>query len=242
MTLRALSGTIKLLCPLLCRSAHVGVKHLTNVFHQTVIVGEIVARCASHRGRDAQAFGTTVDNLVHRLTRQVAYGSIQRGIVPFQHCLNLPEYHGLSCLAQRRYTSLAYAEFGIGEYFFLVYERHHSKSLASGTGTLGRVEREIVWCRVAICYAAGGTHKAAAIVAHIARLHIKDHDESPTLLHGRGHTLAQAVGILFCHTKTVHYHLYAVILIAVQLHVGQEFLHFSVYSGIEITLLTHALQ
>ena len=190
MALRALGGTIKLLCPLLCRCAHVGVKHLADVFHQTIIVGEIVARCASHRGRDAQTLGTTIDNLVHRLTRQFANGCVHRGIIPFQHCLNLPEYHGLPCLAQRCNTSLTHAEFGIGEYFFLVDERHHSKALASGACTLWRVEGEVVRCRVAVCYATGGAHEATAVVPHLARLQVKHHDESPTLLHGRGHTLA----------------------------------------------------
>ena len=54
--------------------------------------------------------------------------------------------------------------------------------------------------------------------------------------------MAQAVAVLFGNTQTVHHHLYVVVLVAVQLHVGQEFLHLPVNAGIEVTFLAHALQ
>ena len=238
----ALCTTVELVGPFLCRSAHVGVKHLTDILYKTVVVCKVIARCASHGGRYAKTLGTAVQYLVHCLARQLSYWRVQCGIVAFQHCLYLPEYHCLACLAQRGYATLAHAELGVGEDLLFVYQGHHAKALASWTGTLGRVEGEVVWCRVAVCYATGGAHEATAIMPEFARFQVKDHYESPTLLHGGGNALAQTVAILFGNTQTVHHHLYVVVLVAVQLHVGQEFLHLAVNAGIEIALLAHALQ
>ena len=242
VTFGTLCCTVELVGPLLCRCAHVRVQHLSDVLHEAVVIGEIVARGACHGGRYAETLWTAVQYLVHGLARQLPYGGVQCGVVPFQHCLNLPEYHGLACLAQRGYATLADAQFRVGEYLLLVNEGHHAKTLASGAGTLRGVERKVVRSRVAVCYAAGGAHEAAAIMAHLARFHVEDHDESPALLHGGGNALAQTVAILFSNTQTVHHHLYVVVLVAVQLHVGQEFLHLPVNASIEVAFLAHALQ
>ena len=79
-------------------------------------------------------------------------------------------------------------------------------------------------------------------MTHLVRVGIAYHYESPTLLHGVRHTMAQAVIVLVMDHQTIHDNLDIVIAVSVQFHSLKQFLYLTVYTGIQIALASDGFE
>ena len=111
------------------------------------------------------------------------------------------------------------------------------------TSTLGRVEREVVWCWIRVADAGSGAHQSLREVLDLPRVLIKNHDQSIALLHGDGDRFLEAffVGRLG-HFHAVYNHFDVVIFVTVNLHALNNLQHLSVYSDMQIAFAAHALE
>ena len=95
---------------------------------------------------------------------------------------------------------------------------------------------------VTIRDSAYGTHKPAAEVAHLSRVHIIDHHHAVALRHGVRHALGQALVVLALYHKTVHHQFDVVVAVAVNPHPLHHFLNLAVHSHIKVAFAADRLE
>ena len=193
---RALGRAAELLYPLLSRHAHLGILHLLDVLYQSVEIGEIVVRGLRDRCWHPEAFGGAVEDFIDCLVRHLGKRGVERAVILLQHGLNLPENHRLSHLAQRRNAPFAHTQGAVGDHLIDINEVDIAQPLATRTGSLRTVEREIVRSWVLVGNTARGAHQALAVIPGLARVHIEYHNQSIALAHGIGHRLSEALLVL----------------------------------------------
>ena len=132
---------------------------------------------------DAYTFERTVEYLVQGFLADVGNRGFQRIVVFMEDGINLPEYHLALVFAQWHNAPLVDAFLAVGNHLVQVYLVDIAQTLASRTGSLGRVERERVWRRVAVRDACGGTHQPLGKMLDGSGLVIHDHDKTLALLH-----------------------------------------------------------
>ena len=185
--MRTLCGAAEGIGPFLRSGTHVRILHLPYIFYQPFIVSIEIVACLCGFGRNAQTLRRTVQNLVQQLVIHFLKRSIKCETITFNERLYLPEYHRLTRFPQRGYSSLAHRKRTVWEHLVDVNQIHIAKTLTLGAGTHRTVEGEVVGRGVTVRDSAYGTHKPAAEVAHLSRIHIIDHHHAVALRHGVRH-------------------------------------------------------
>ena len=129
----------------------------------------------NHLLRNLQILKRAIENLVERIRGNVGNARLEFKIVLLQDGLNLPEYHLVLVFAQGSNASVVDGKLVIGYHLLEVNLIDVAQSLTYGTGTFGRVERELIGRGVAIGYSTGGAHQALRIVFYFARVLIHNH-------------------------------------------------------------------
>ena len=159
MTLRTFTFRQELLRPFLSVGTLVALHHVAQVFDDAVEGHEIVARRVNQFLVDAHILQRAIQNLVHGIVRNLFDGRVQRLIIFLEDSLNLPENQLVLVFSQGHDTPFADGGLAVGYHLAEVDLAHHAQALASWTGTLWRVKREHIRCRVTIRDARGGAHQ-----------------------------------------------------------------------------------
>ena len=242
VTLRTLSHSEELVSPFLSGLRVVVLHDGAQILDDTVERAEVVARCAHHVLADAYRFERTVQHLVERVLRYLAHRRLQRTFSRFENGSNLPEYHLVLVLAQRNNGALVYRQRVVGDDLLHVNLVDIAQALALAAGTLGRVEREHIRCRVAVRDARRRAHQSLGEVLCHARVLVENHNLSVALAHCRSDSLAQAVVEAVAHLHLVYHHLNVMVLVAVGLHAASYLRNLSVDAHVEIALATKCLE
>ncbi len=242
MTLRALSFGQKLRGPLLRGRGVVVLHDGLEILDDTVEGHKIVARRAYDVLVDAYVLERTVQDLAHRLVRDVPAGRLQRAVVFLENGIDLPEDHLVFIFAQWRNGTVVYAHRVIGNHLLQVNLVDIAQSLAMRACPFGRVEREDIGRWLAVGKSGHGVHEALGEILGLARVAVHDHDDTVTLAHGNLHRVLQAFVVLALHLELVHHHFDVVVLVSVHLHAPRDLLDLSVHTDVEVSLLAHALE
>ena len=124
----------------------------------------------------------------------------------------------------------------------MVHQINHSQTLTAGACTFWRVERELVWRGISVCYTGCRTHKPLAIVFCLAGVFVHNHHQSVTLSHSRLQAFAQTFVILVAYLQLVYHHLDVVVFVSVKLHAARNLLYLFVHADIEVAFLAHILE
>ena len=191
---------------------------------------------------DFQALIASIQNLIDGIFRQLTHRCLQRSFIAFKQRFQLPKYHYVLVFPQRSHGPFIYRKRAVWNYLVHINQVDISQSLTPRASPLRRVEREVMRCRLLVRKSRHRTHQAFAVMTHTFRLCIQYHQQSVTLLHSCSYALLQPAFFLFRDHYLVNHHLYVMILVTVQLHAVYDFLHFSIYTYIEIALLTYLLE
>ena len=110
------------------------------------------------------------------------------------------------------------------------------------TSALGRVEGEIVGCRITVADACCGTHQSLGEMFDGACVFVKNQNQSFTLFHGDANGFAQSFFILLTDLQLVDDDLNVMILVTIYFHPSHNLLHLSVNADVQITLTSHGLK
>ena len=232
----------KLVGPLLPGRRIIVVHHSAQILHHAVEGHEIVARRVDEFFVYTHVLHRSVEYLAHGVGINVLHGRLDVEAVLMQNGIYLPENHLLLKLAQRQDGPFVDAQLVVGNNLLQVYLVDVAQSFAVRTGAFRRIEREDIGRRVFIGQARHGVHEALGEVFSLAGVLVGHHDEAVALLHGCGHTLAQALAVALFHLKLVYHHLYVMVLVSVYLHAPFQAFQLAVYPNIQIAFAPHALK
>ena len=168
LTFGALTFGEELVGPFLSAGGVVVVHHVLQVFHHTVEGDEIVARRVHLLFGDFQVAERAVEDFAEGVVGNLLDASLDVEVIVCQNGLYLPENHLVLVFSQRRDAAVVDGHRTVGNHLVQVYLVDIAQSLADGTGTFGRVERELVGCGIAVRDAAGGAHQSLGVVFHLA--------------------------------------------------------------------------
>ena len=234
MTFRTLALGQKLVSPFLTTRALVVLHHRAQVFHDTVEVDEVVARRVYQFFGNADTLQRAIKNLVERLVRNILYLGLQVTVVLMQDGVNLPEDHLVFVFPQWYDAPFVDAMLAVGDDLAEIYLIDISQSLASWTGSLGRVERERVRSRVVVGNACGRAHQSFGEVLDLSALMIDNHDQSFTLFHRHLYALFQTLVGIVLDSQAVDDYLDVVVLVAVNLHALSNLRNLTVDAYMEV--------
>ena len=212
-----------------------------DIFHQTVVGEEVVVR-AQGLGLDVEPLVGAVHDVVDGLVGHLVERGVEVDAVFLAYCGNLPEYEGVLVFSQWQDAPVAYRERCVGHDLVAVDDVHIAQALALVAGPLGRVEREVVRCRVEIRQPRLGVHQGLAVVARLAGVGIEYHELPVALLEGQLGSVLQALGVFGGHFQAVDHELHAVVLVAVELHAKGDFLYLAVDAHIDVALFAQLLK
>ena len=241
VTFRAHRAREELTAPLVGFRACVEALLHLDVFHQT-LVRHVVAACRHGFVLEVEAHVGAGEDVVESLIGKFADGSLYVGSVHSAYCLDLPEYERVLIFAQRYYRPFVNRFCLVGDYLFPVDEVYVAEALAPAACALGRVEREIVGCGLGIRESALGVHQHLAVMAHLAGLHVDDHELAVALPERVFHRLPEPAEVGAVHAQPVHHQFHRVVAVSVELESVDEFAQLSVDSDVEVSLLAQVLE
>src|SRR5574344_135504 len=242
MAFGTLAGGEKLVCPFLSTGTVVVVHDRAEILDHTVEGDEIITRRVYQFGTDADILEGTVKYLVEGIFGQITDGCLQIALILLKYGTDLPEYHLVLIFSEWNDGSVVNTDLIVGYNLVEIYLIQISQTLALGTGALGRVEREIVRCRVTVRHTRGRAHQSTAVVFHLPAVLVEDHDQSVTLTQGDIHTLLQSFVVLLLYGQLVDDHFDIMILVSVYLHAAGNLHDLSVDTDIEVPLAAHTLE
>ena len=172
MTFRALHHRGKLLRPFLLRSRVIVLLQGLNILYQSFVGHKVVGRSAYQVLIYFHALITSIKNLVNHLMGKVFHRGIQCSIIFLQQSIDLPEHQRVPVFSQRSNGTLTHGKCFIGNDQMLINLVHHTQSTTARTGTLWRIEREIMGCRITIRKSAYRIHQGLAEMANLICLSI----------------------------------------------------------------------
>ena len=131
---------------------------------------------------------------------------------------------------------------GVGNNLIQVDHSNLSQPVTFRTGSLRRVEREVVWCRFVVRNSGGGAHQLSTEVFHLARFVVQDQANAVPLFHGHVHRVFQPLVAGVINRQSVDNNFDKVIFVAIDPHIGFQLGHFSVDPGIEEAFLPDLLE
>ena len=215
--------------------------HHGDVFRHA-LVGVREAGVAEPRRRDGHRLFGAVDDLVHGLFGEVLDRRLERRAVSLAEGFDLSEDERVFVFPEGHDAPLVNAERGVGDDLLHVDHVHFAEPLAAWAGAVGRVEREVVWRRLAVSQSGHGAHQSAAVVTHLVRRGVEQQDESIALLHGHAEALLEAWPVVDADHELVDDHLNAVHLVSIQLHAAADLHQLAVDAHVEVALLAHLLE
>ena len=183
-----------------------------------------------------------IKNLLHGILGYLLDGCFQGKSPGFQNTFYLPEYHLVLILSKGNNTTRVDALFRIGYHLVQVYLVDDSQPLASGTSTLGRIEREDIGCGVAISQPRNRIHESLGEVFQFSSVLVHHHQHAISLLHGYLHALAQPLVVLVPYSQLVYHHFYIVVFIAVHLHALADFTEFTIHPDVQVTFSSQTFE
>ncbi len=99
-----------------------------------------------------------------------------------------------------------------------------------------------MWRRFAVRKTGDRVHQLTAVVAELRCFEVEHHHLFLSKAHGFGHTFAQTAFVFRRRFKPVDHQLYAVILIAVELHALHNLAQFAVDTHIQIAFASQTLE
>ena len=130
----------------------------------------------------------------------------------------------------------------VGHHFLKVDLVDCTKALAIRTCTLGRIEREVVGCGIAIADTGSGAHQAFGEMLNGSRFLIENEYQTFALLHGYLYRFLESLLILGRYGQLVDDHLNVVVLISIHLHATGNLHDFTINTDIQIALAAHGLK
>ena len=215
--------------------------HHGDVFRHALI-GVREAGVAEPRCRDGHRLLGAVDDLVHGLFGEVLDGCLERCAVSLAEGFDLSEDERVFVFPEGHDAPLINTERGVGDDLLDVDHVHFAEALATWAGAVGRVEREVVWRRLAVSQSGHGAHQSAAVVTHLVRRGVEQQDESVALLHGHAEALLEAWPVVDADHELVDDHLNAVHLVSIQLHAAADLHQLTIDAHVEVALLAHLLE
>ena len=176
------------------------------------------------------------------LLRYLINGRLEFAVVFFQDGLHLPEDHLILILAKWHDTSFVDREFAIRYHLREVYLVNDAQTFAMRTSALGRVEREVVGCRITVADACCGTHQSLGEMLDRTCVFVENQNQSLALFHGDANGFAQSFFIFFADLQFVDDDLNVMIFVSVHLHASHNLLHLSVNADVQIPFTTHGFK
>ena len=145
-------------------------------------------------------------------------------------------------LSQRGDSAFVDAFIGVGDNLLEINLVDITQSLALGTCSFGRVEREIVGCGFRIRDARNGIHQSFGVTFQFIVVLIQYHDNAVALLHCYLNGLFQAFVVLALNLQLVYHHFDIVVFIAVNLHAAGYLHYLAINAHVQVTLASHTLE
>ena len=131
--------------------------------------------------------------------------------------------------------------FLVGNHLVEVYLVDDAQTLTTRTGTLWRVKREVVGCRVAIGDARRRTHQSFGEIFDLVAVLVENHNQALALFHGRLDTLLQTLALAL-HLHFVDDHFNIMVLVAVHLHALPDLHNLTIHAHGQVALTAHGLE
>ena len=186
----------KLFGPTLRGGGHFVIGHVEDIFRQSfklhiVVVGGMAYGCGN-----AQAIGRTVEYFIECLFGHIINAGIERAVIVWEHGLYFPKYKRVAIFPQRNDGTFAHRKSALDD-FLAVDNRNGAQTATFRTGSLSRVKREIVRCRLTIWNAAHGIHQTFGIITNIIIVRsVEYHHKAIALPQSFCHTFAQTLRVL----------------------------------------------
>ena len=185
-----------------------------------------------------------VEDDVHRLVAEAFERVVEREMVARRQVLQLAVHIvRRRVFAQHVEAAVADALLGVGDYFLEVDFRNLAQAVASGAGSVWRVERECVGLRLGIGEARVGVHQHTAEVARLRFVAVFQYHQHPfALLEGGLDGLFQSAVAFLVDAHAVHHKLDVVRLVAVHLHIVGQLADFAVHAHAQVSFFSHLLK
>jgi len=239
---RALLVGKELRSPFLSGGTVIALYQRAQVFHDAIESHEVISGGVYLLLINADLFQRAVHQFIDSLLGDILKRSLDVTVILLQNRLDLPEDHLIFVFSQRSNGTLMNRQLRVRNHLLHVNLADHAKPLAVWAGALGRVEREDVWCRIAVGKSCLGIHQPLGEVAALTGFFVKHHNRSVALPHGRGDGLCQPLAVVGTHTQFVDDHLDIVVFVSVGLHSPHDFLDLTIHAHIEIALAAQALE
>ena len=241
-TLRTFHHSHELISPFLGRGRIVVLYHLTKIFHNALILGEVIGTRLGNLFRNPDTIQTSIEHLTKSILRNIGNWSLYLAIIFCKKGIYLPKDHLVLIFSQRGYSTVINRKRSIRNNLLHVNLVDHAKSLAMRTGTFWGIEREDIRSRILVGNAARRTHKSAREILNLIGILIPNHDKSLTLTHGNADGITKSFLITFLHGKLINNNLNVMVLVAIHLHATLQFENLIIHTNLEIALATHLLK
>ncbi|RXF54406.1 hypothetical protein EG867_16780, partial [Enterococcus faecalis] len=134
-----------------------------------------------------------IKHRINSLLGDVAEGRFQVKIIFLAQGSDLPPNQTVLLGPEGNDAPLANTQAPVGNDLVEVDFGNSPQAVTLMTGSLRRIEREVVGCRLRIGNPRSGTHQQTAVKPGFPRLKILEHDDSVPLGHGRLHAFPEAM-------------------------------------------------
>ncbi len=187
-------------------------------------------------------FAVAVEDSADALLGDRAHGVVEREAVTPPQRIEHGEKDVVAVLAQRLDTAVAQRARRIGHDLLDIEHRLLAQTVALRAGSLRRVERKGVGCRILEGIARGRAHQMPRIVARALALVIVENHRALALPHRLGKRTHDAFAVLLAHRHAIDDHIDRMHLVAVEFQSAGKFADLAVDAGIYVTLLGHRLE